>query len=246
MKKRNEIKSFNSNKKCLCSDERGYIVEEIISYEEKLQAFQLRHRIFCKELGWVKESDDKIEKDQYDEKATFVGVFDKNRSLKGFIRIIKSENYFMLENEFPFLVDKSHEVLKSYESAELSRLCIAPESRSDYLSANFGIHTLSMLLYKGVYHWSLRNNIRYLYLVVEQKIHRMLCAKGFMSRLVGEPVTMPDGIVAVAAQLDWRNFEEINIIKRKNMLEWISQYQPSPRKQQWPQREYGLQPQVFS
>ena len=129
---------------------------------------------------------------------------------------------------------------------ELSRLCVAPEARKAGFADNFGAHGVSMLLYKGVYHWCLAKRVRFIYLVVEQRVFRLLCASGFPCKPVGEPVAMPDGVKAVAAMLDWREFETANIVKRPKLLQWFSRYQ-SVRPTRLPQlRGSGSPRQAFS
>ena len=198
-----------------------YITKNIVSRMEKVKAHTLRHQVFCQELRWVLENSNSFEIDYYDEHAVPIGVFDANHNLKAFLRIVMSPNTFMLEQEFPYLLKKGYEIRRKEDTAEISRLCVEPGARNERIAGNFGMHSVSMILYKGVYHWCIKNYIRYLYLVVEEKVYRLLCAKGFPCNLVGESRIMPDGVIAVAAMLDWKKFEEINNLKRPNMLKWF-------------------------
>jgi acyl homoserine lactone synthase len=204
--------------------EQDFTVKNISKREERLKALRLRHKIFCQELGWVPKTVDLMETDEYDKHAVFFGVFDRSGTLLAFIRLIKPENNFMMEKEFESLVSPFHRVRKEIDTVEVSRLCIAPEARSKQISGNFGNHSIAMLLYKSVYHWCRDNCIRYLYLVVEQKVNRLLCANGFPCRPIGEPVLMPDGALALAATLDWQEFETINWKKRPVMTRWFTQH----------------------
>ena len=222
-----------------------YSVKNITNNKEKTMAHKLRHRVFSQELGWVPQSKDFMEVDGYDENAVFFGVFDEYQNLKSFLRVVMPQSTFMLEKEFPFLLGENYKVRKENDTVEVSRLCVAPEARSEKASGNFGVHSVSMMLYKGFYHWCLKNSIRYLYLVVEEKVYRLLCAKGFPCKLVGESIVMPDGVIAVAAMLDWREFEEIGI-KRPKMFTWFKQNQLSLSLTQLPQRETGLPHRVSS
>jgi len=220
-----------------------FIVKNLHHEDEKIQAYHLRYRVFCQELGWV-ESENLLEVDDYDRNAIFFGVFNENSSLFAFLRLILPDHSFMLEREFSMLVDEQYQLRKEMDTVEVSRLCVAPEARNERLINNSGTHNISMLLYKGVYHWCIKNNIRYLYLVVEYKIYRLLRAKGFPCRLIGQPVTMPDGVLAVAAIMDWREFEALNIVKRPAMIDWFSQYQSSPAQWQLPGHGFCLRHQV--
>lgn len=223
-----------------------YFVKNITSHKEKTMAHRLRHKVFSQELGWVPQTSNSLEIDAYDEKAVFFGVFDEYQNLKAFLRIVTPRNTFMMEKEFPYLLKQNYEVRKENDTVEISRLCVAPEARTEKSSGNFGVHSVSMMLYKGVYHWCLKNSVRYLYLVVEEKVYRLLCARGFPCKLVGDPKVMPDGVVAVAAMLDWREFEDISMIKRPKMFAWFKQNQSSLLPRQLPQHEVGLPHQVLS
>ncbi len=152
----------------------------------------------------------------------------------------------MLENEFLSLVAPEHEIRKESDTVEVSRLCVAPEARNANIRGNFGMHGISMLLYKGVYHWCIDNDIRYLYLVVEHKVLRLLCAKGFPCNLIGEPKIMPDGVAAVAALMDWREFERLNAARRPAMLRWFTQDRSTPVEARSLQPESCLQHQAFA
>jgi len=213
--------------KCTSSDsisisEGKMVLRTFTKKREMEKAFRLRHRIFSEELGWVPPTGNAQERDDYDNGAIFFGVFDGNNRLKAFLRLIRAENTFMLEGEFPYLLGGDVALRKERDAAEISRLCVAPEARSKRISGNFGVHHVSMLLYKGVYLWCLRSGIRYLYLVVDRKIYRLLCAKGFPCATLGEPKVMGDGVVAVAAVLDWRDFEVSCLRRRPEMLRWFT------------------------
>lgn len=225
--------------------EGGFIIKIITDEDEEIQAYHLRHRVFCQELDWVSQSENALETDEYDDNAIFFGVFNQSK-LVAFIRLILPEKSFMMEKSFSLLVGSDHKIRKENDTVEVSRLCISPETRKDMYFGNFGVYNISMFIYKGVYHWCIRNNIRYLYLVVEYKIYRLLCAKGFPCKRIGEPKTMPDGVVAVAAIMDWRDFEIFNTERRPEMLKWFTQYQSIPFEKQLLQHEACLQHQAFA
>ena len=68
---------------------------------------------------------------------------------------------------------------KQDDTAEVSRLCVSLEARSPPFAETLGTRSLSMLLYKGIYHWCVRNQVRYIYIVVDHKVYRLFRAKGF-------------------------------------------------------------------
>lgn len=225
--------------------EGGFIVKTMEDEGDKNQAYRLRHEIFSEELRWVPETDDGLEIDVYDNNAVSFGVFDAGNRLSAFLRLILPGMPFMLEKEFIAMVGPEHKIRKEKDTVEVSRLCVAPFARSNRVTGNFGAHNISMLLYKGVYHWCLTHNIRYLYLVVERKIFRLLQAKGYPCRLTGAPVLMPDGVMAVAAIMDWREFEALNVSRKPEMFNWFIQYQSAHAQGQLQRHEACLQHQAF-
>ena len=227
-------------------NEQGYFAKNIHQAREKAKAHKLRHKVFCQELGWVEGTADMLEMDAYDENAQFVGVFDAQQNLKAFARIVLPGQTFMMEREFRDLVGADHQIRKKDDTAEISRLCVESEARNERFSASFGVQNISMLLYKGLYRLCLQQRIRYLYLVVEEKVFRLLCAKGFPCTSVGEPKVMPDGVIAVAAMLDRRKFERLSKLKRPKMFSWFSQHQSALPSSQSRQREPGSRHPVFS
>lgn len=206
----------------VCIQEGEFCLREVTEWDEVMAAHHLRHRVFSQELGWVAPSANSLETDAYDGHASFLGVFDAGERLVAFLRLVSAVEEMMMEREFPMLIDQRHEVRKERDTVEVSRLCVAPEARNCNIRGNFGLHSITMLLYKGVYHWCIRHYVRYLYLVVEEKIFRLLNARGFPCRLIGTPLTMPDGVVAVAGMIDWREFEMTNAVKRPKFLEWFT------------------------
>lgn len=220
--------------------EKDFVVKNIFNTEEKFQAYRLRHKIFCEELNWVGPSKSKLEIDRYDKNSIFFGVFDKENKLLAFLRLIHSRNTFMLENEFDFLISPSYNVRKESDTVELSRLCIDPEVRRSFSAENFGLHRIALFLYKGVYHWSYKNGVRFMYIVIKLEFLRLLRLQGFSFELIGKPVTMPDNVTAVASILDWQKFEKLNSSNNPELLRWLKQGQPIPVQQPQLQPEFSL------
>lgn len=202
--------------------ERELTVKNLVSSEEKLQAYRLRNSIFCNELGWALQSQNELEIDEYDKHAISLGVLDERDELLAFLRIILAERAFMIEKEFLSIVDKHHAIRKESDTIELSRLCVAPKSRKNKVAGNFGMHYISMLLFKGVYQWCLKNHTRHLYAVTEHKIYKLLCLRGFPCSLIGAPYVMPDGVIAVAFIVDLREWETKHTDKNPKLFNWFS------------------------
>jgi len=212
------------------------VVKSLLDFQEMTAAYQLRHQVFCRELGWVPAQEGGLEIDEYDRFAIPFGILDRQGGVKGYLRAVRGDQGFMIEREFSQMVDKSHPIRKVADTVEISRLCVVPGERG----RPSGEYPVFMVLTKGLYRWCLQNGVRYLYLVVEQRVHRLLSASGLPSRLIGEPQVMPDGVTALAALLDWREFETMNALKRPRLLEWFSEGQSIPRRRQWQRRGLGL------
>lgn len=212
--------------------EGSYVIRNLITEEDMIKAYHLRHRIFCEELSWVPQTENRLEMDEYDVYAIPFGVFNGQNNLSAFIRLVTDGNTLMIEKEFSSLVGRGHMVRKENDTGETSRICVAPEARNDVISGDFGVQSVSMLLYKGVYYWCITHDIRYIYTVVAYKMFRLLRAKGFSIELIGDLTTMPDGVVAVAVIMDWREFETSNKVKRPDMFRWFNQCQSVPAQSQ--------------
>lgn len=172
-------------------------------------AYHLRHEVFAKELRWVPRNNKGIEFDVYDGHAEHFGVF-RNTSILSYLRLVTPSYGYMLEKEFSNLVSPYHSLRKEDDTREVSRLCVKSDERSTKVQTEIGPVGLSILLYQSVYNWCIQSKVRYLYLVVEYKVYRLLRIFGFPCMQIGNPTEMPDGVVAVAAMMDWREFEDTN------------------------------------
>lgn len=190
----------------------GLIAKTLMTGKEIVQAYRLRHRVFCEELGWLDHAADGLESDVYDRNAVFFGVLDEAGCLLAFLRLLLPDGPFMLEHEFRSLIGADGRLKKGRDTAEVSRLCIVPEKRNYRGQGNFEIHSLSLFLYQGVYRWCLSHGIRRLYLVIEYRFFRLLRSQKFPCRLLGEPGVVPDRKKSVAACMDWREYESENRI----------------------------------
>jgi len=208
--------------------EGGLIAKNISDAEEIIQAYRLRHEIFSQKLGWRPKTSDELEVDDYDIEAIFFGVFNEKNKLLAFLRIIMPENVFMLENEFVHLVGHEHKIRKEYDTVEISRFCVKPDIKTNHLFSDFEPYHIYMLLYKSVYHWCIKNDIRYTYLVIGRPLFRLLRMQGFPCNAIGNPKRMPDGFITVAAIMDRMEFESFFAFKHPMMLKWFTKYQSIP------------------
>lgn len=205
--------------------------------EDHLQAYRLRHAIYCRALAWVKGRPDGLERDDYEEGSTSIGVFTEDNRLIGLVRLIPSERPFMLEREFLALVGPDHGIRKQADTVEVTRLATRRTPRSQRPSV-----PVSCLLYKGIYHWSCCHGVRYLYLVVETPYLRTLSRWGFPCSVVGQPRVLDRGRPCVAALLDWNVFRALALEHPSPFTSWLMdghQSSPAPPLGPWPEPGYA-------
>src|SRR5690349_10242033 len=198
--------------------EDGLLVKTLCDEEELKASYRLRHKVFAERLQWVATSQDSIEIDSYDAFATSVGLFDSNHHLRGVFRMITPPYPFMLESEFKRCLLPPCEIRKERDTAEITRLTIDPSLTERGLSIR-----LMQVLFKGVYQWSMQNQIRFLYMVVEKRFLRVLRGMGFTCEAVSPAVSLPPaGALSIAAILDWKQFHDICPRKQPTFFRWIS------------------------
>lgn len=201
----------------LIFEESGFIVKTISAPEEFEAALKLRHEVFAEELKWVPETPDGLERDPYDGFSSSIGVFREDMTLAGSLRMILPPNPFMIDKEFAVLMPEGERIERSPEVAEITRLCVKKEFRS-----NKGGRDITLLLYKGLYHWNMMNGVRYSAMVVDNRCYRILRLGCLPVEAVGDFITMPDGVKAAVCMLDWRRFETEASVRRPDYYEWMS------------------------
>ncbi len=172
--------------------------------EERDQAFQLRHAVYCQQLGWVPACPDGRERDRYDPGSTTLGVFADHGQLLGLVRLIPPDRPFMLEDDFRALLPPGYRLHKGPDAAEITRLTtLARGMRSP------GAAPVASLLYKAIYRWSCAGNVRFLYIVVETRFFERLRRRGLPCIALGPPYRFGAGPPVVAARLDRALFERL-------------------------------------
>lgn len=195
-----------------------FLVKTLKEEAELQQAYRLRHRVFAETLQWVPPTEDGKEMDMYDLWGVSVGLFGPHGALLGMARLLPSTGEFMLENEFGTLLPENYAIRKERDTAEITRLAVNPDIRDPKLSTKIMLGVL-----KGIYQWAVENEIRYYYLEVEHRFLRALRMLGFPCEPIGPVVQLPPaGVGAVAALYDMARFDDENMEKRPELLEWIS------------------------
>ncbi len=191
----------------------------LVHQEDKEAAYRLRHQVFAEELGWVPCKEDGREVDDYDRDCILVGLSDRSRLL-GCLRILLPHQQFMIEKEFKGLLG-DHRIEKGKETIEVTRFCLAGDLRKSQVITRYGRFPLVMALEKAFYSWCRANGMDEVYMVVSKFFFRLLNLLGMPCTALAPPVTMPDGVVALAAISSWSAFELFNEEKNPALLAWF-------------------------
>jgi N-acyl-L-homoserine lactone synthetase len=195
------------------------LLVKTLSDEQDLRAsYHLRHQVFADRLQWVAKSDDELEVDAYDAFATSVGLFDEDRKLRGVFRMVSPPYPFMIESEFRPCLLPNCEIRKERDTVEITRLALDPTLTDKGLSIR-----LMQVLFKGVYQWSMQNEARFLYMVIEKRFLRVLRGMGFSCEAISPAVSLPPaGTLSIAAVLDWKQFHETCPQKQPSFFQWMN------------------------
>jgi len=204
--------------KCLAFYEGNFLVKTLSTDDEREQAYRLRHKVFAERLKWVKESPDELEIDAYDRLATNLGLFTESGKLCGISRLLSGTGPYMLEKEFKSFLTGATPVRKERDAAEITRLTVDPMIQEKGLSSR-----MMLAIFKGIYQWSLLNEVRYCYMVVEKRFLRVLRVLGFPCEPISPYIALPPAdALSVAALLDWDRFRAEIHTTHPGFLDWIS------------------------
>ena len=140
------------------------MIKTNLNDEEKLELFEFRYKILHDKLNWIPTNENRLDMDSYDNKANHFCLYEDGKLLAT-IRLLESNNEYMLENEFNYVISKEYELDKN-NSVELSRLCVSDNCLDSYCE----------LLFHTVYDWCIENNIEKAYIVT---------TRGAISKLKG-------------------------------------------------------------
>jgi acyl homoserine lactone synthase len=124
----------------------------------------------------------------------------------------------MIESEFRPCLLPNCEIRKERDTVEITRLALDPTLTDKGLSIR-----LMQVLFKGVYQWSMQNDVRYLYMVVEKRFLRVLRGMGFSCEAISPAVSLPPAeALSIAAVLDWKLFHETCPQKQPAFFQWMN------------------------
>jgi N-acyl-L-homoserine lactone synthetase len=182
------------------------------------EAHKLRARVFCQELGWVGTRTTDYEIDEFDASARHLGVLDRNERLVGTVRFLTSSHEWLMERHFSNLLPPNFDELKQQSALEVSRLAVDSGARATRVD---GSRSVVELLYKGIFRYCRARSIDSAYIVVSAGILKHLKVRSMPVRPIGPITRMPDGVVAVAAVLDWAAFLASTDERQRKLRSWF-------------------------
>ena len=183
---------------------RAYRIRLASSKDELQQIFRLRHQVFAEELHWVPQVNSGLEQDQYDTRATIIGIFDSDGSAIGTIRILFKPDTFMLERDFStFLSDCP---TGQTAPAEMTRLCVNPRIRRSDLGRQ-----ASQALFYAAYLVCLSRNAHEADFVSTPAFVHSLRERGFPCVPFSNTKTLSGEVRSVAARMYWDRLDTFEV-----------------------------------
>lgn len=232
-----EPKSHDINSLYLPYEDNNYRIKYHLKGKNLLDSYRLRASVFCHELKWVGNNDTEFEVDEFDKKSSHIGIIDSREDVVGTLRLTSHENYWFMEKYFTNLLPGNFQKMKLPSSIEATRLAVDNGLRAQPIKDQKGIVDL---LYKGAFCYCQTHEISHIYIIASISILKFMRLHRMPVRAIGEITTMPDGIEAVAAVIDWGALFHSNNLKDKKFLEWLKK--PIQRRNEllWRQPESDL------
>jgi N-acyl-L-homoserine lactone synthetase len=172
-------------------------------------AFQLRHVVFARELGWVPARPDGRERDRCDAAARHFGVFSSATAatesapsaaptLVGYARVLLPEHVLMLQREFAALLAGHPLDVDARRTFEVSRFMVHPRYRGRLGADRRGVVEH---LARAVVRWAARHGRTEWLSVCEVRHVRALRMRGLPFTRFGQVVEYQPGVYACATRL---------------------------------------------
>jgi len=186
--------------------------ENVAEYSATLKAcFQLRHKVFVKELGWKDlHKNGNLEIDQFDnEEAVHIVVMDKEKPV-GYSRLLPSTKPHLLSEVFPHLATRNP-IPVGVDVYEWTRYCVSPSHRGGSAISK----TASELIY-GVLDYCKKNQINTLTAVYEAVWLTRFLELGFDVKPLGLP-TVQDEFMIVGVEMGIREHTMTTMLSKRNL-----------------------------
>ena len=195
--------SFSSTDdvKALTLDRHDYRLEYPLCDCLLNQAFELRAKVFCRELGWVGHKEQLREFDVFDDSAWHLGVLAQGKPA-AYLRVHPSWAPWMIDSVFSDIAPSGCS-LRRPGVCEVSRLAVAPAFRRFTFSDD---QTATSLILKLLYTFCVLNQIDKVYMIGTNRLLRALRLHGLPCHPSPGDHHQSDRDAPIFATLDWDEF----------------------------------------
>ena len=187
--------------------------------------YAFRYRYYCVQNPWVKEpfSNLRLEIDPFDPFVLYhYGVMNEAGEIVAYQRIIRGDRPWMFEYAAYNGVEEGAKVVKSANTAEISRLAV--DHRLEGASVAHRCRGLNLvnLIYRELYRICQEQNIEEIYFATTAPTIRKGKTRGFPLELTRDS-RLDSGETIQLVRLNWKEFEQVNALKRPDLLEWYQE-----------------------
>ena len=155
------------------------------------QAHQLRHEVFKERLGWEVNSDEGLEKDNFDElDVSHILLTDNWQNVIGCWRALPTTSEYMLKDVFPQLL-RGEQAPEQSDVWEISRFAITKSNKN---ADKQMLKTATKELINSFFSFASTKNIKSYVLVTTVACERILRLSGVKTRRLGDKQAMQVGI----------------------------------------------------
>ncbi len=166
--------------------------------ERATQLFRLRHRVFRERLSWNVPSFEGEERDEFDDaRATYILSTSGSGAIAGCIRLIPTEESYMIEKVFPELLDGAP-APHAADVWEMSRFAFESDTAAD---SGWGFCGQVLDLVRGAVDFAKQRGITRYLLVTTISIERLMLLQGLHCYRIGTPKHI-GGIASIALALE--------------------------------------------
>jgi len=206
---------LNQEQQLLVANEAGFRTICGLNSQDMFDYYHLRASVFRSELRWLGSPSDDIDIDPLDTNAVHFLTISPGDKVIAALRILPTNETWMLDEYFPMLIPADTN-LHTSDACEISRLAVDKEWRNYEIEPDL---TVAEILYKGVFQYCLSHQIRFCNMVTTRALVCHLRKKGLPVKVIGKQ-RMPDGLLAIMAQLDWFSFINRNSQRCPTRLSW--------------------------
>ena len=159
--------------------------------EKVTEFFKLRYQIVCKELGWVAETNNRQEQDEFDAAGLgpiYLLAIDQYGGVTGGFRLLPTTGPHMLKNTFPHLYGV-HEIIEDSIIWEASRFIIK-KTQTESLRNHTNRFTTALLL-QAMCEYGLAHGISDYLVVVTSSMNHLVRRLGALTTVIGTPMETP-------------------------------------------------------